>query len=56
MVWCPHIVSDRDSLEETDDGQVQALPYPALRINGQLAEWTSDKVPTLFFLILCSET
>ncbi|XP_043970359.1 MYCBP-associated protein isoform X2 [Gambusia affinis] len=34
---------DRDSLEETDDGQVQALPYPALRINGQLAEWTSDK-------------
>ncbi|XP_054897666.1 MYCBP-associated protein isoform X2 [Poeciliopsis prolifica] len=31
---------DRDSLEETDDDQVQALPYPALRINGQLAEWT----------------
>ncbi|XP_032418142.1 MYCBP-associated protein isoform X2 [Xiphophorus hellerii] len=38
---------DRDSLEETDEDQVQALPYPALRINGQLAEWTghptSDK-------------
>ncbi|XP_005805163.1 MYCBP-associated protein [Xiphophorus maculatus] len=38
---------DKDSLEETDEDQVQALPYPALRINGQLAEWTghptSDK-------------
>ncbi|XP_014912506.1 MYCBP-associated protein isoform X1 [Poecilia latipinna] len=38
---------DRDSLEGTDDDQAQALPYPALRINGQLAEWTghptSDK-------------
>ncbi|XP_017163042.1 MYCBP-associated protein isoform X2 [Poecilia reticulata] len=42
-----HEKFDRDSLEETDDDQVQALPYPALRINGQLAEWTghptSDK-------------
>ncbi|KAM4750149.1 MYCBP-associated protein [Anableps anableps] len=36
-----------DSLAETADVQVKALPFPALRINGQLATWTghpmSDK-------------